>query len=48
MKLPSWTVYKTAIKEQLKAFKRFVGVIMLKGEGKEVRDLLQSGKSREN
>lgn len=49
MKLPSLTVYKTAIKEQLKTFKRrFVGVIMLGGEGKEVRDLLQRGKSRED
>lgn len=49
MKLPSLTVYKTAIKEQLKTFKRrFVGVIMLGGEGKEVRDLLQRGKSHED
>lgn len=37
MKLRSWAVYKTAIKELLKAFERgFVGVMMLRGEREKV------------
>lgn len=41
MKLRSWAVYKTAIKELLKAFESsFVGVMMLRGERGSVRDLL--------